>query len=382
MATTQQVRLFAPLYPTLRLQMTLPRSWWKSAPFPFDNRSLHYFYMARNGIYALAKLWNLADQEVLFPAYFHGIEIESLLAAGVKLKFYPVHAGMRVDVDEIRSCISPATRAVYVIHYVGFPGPIQEVSRLCQNRGIRLIEDCALALLSRLGDKPLGSFGDAAIFNLYKTLPVPNGGALLVRSPGPDRLPKASRPTLSSTLAYTATAVWRHLKFQENRSTTNLLQQARKLAKSQCAKLGVVQVGSEHFDASQSDLAMSRLCHWILAAQDFPEIVERRRSNYQRLMDRLRDLSRPIFPELPHGVCPLFYPFQTRKKLDIIEHLFAHGMDAGNYWSQSLPILPEGAFPEVDELRQSIVELPCHQDFTTDDMDRIADVIWSCWRRL
>ena len=87
MATTQQVRFFAPLYPTLRLQMTLPRSGRKSAPFPFDNRSLHYFYMARNGIYALAKLWNFTDQEVLFPAYFHGIEIESLLAAGVKLKF-------------------------------------------------------------------------------------------------------------------------------------------------------------------------------------------------------------------------------------------------------------------------------------------------------
>src|SRR2546429_7399566 len=52
MATTQQARFFAPLYPTLRLQMTLPRSGRKSAPFPFDNRSLHYFYMARNGIYA------------------------------------------------------------------------------------------------------------------------------------------------------------------------------------------------------------------------------------------------------------------------------------------------------------------------------------------
>jgi dTDP-4-amino-4,6-dideoxygalactose transaminase len=379
MATTPQLRLFATPYPTLRWRMTLPRGWRKSPPFPFDNQALHYFYMARNGIYALAKLWNLANQEVLFPAYFHGIEIESLLAARVKLKFYPVHSGMRVDVDEIGARISPSTRAVYMIHYVGFPGPVQEVSELCRRHGIRLIEDCALALLSKLGDQPLGSFGDAAIFNLYKTLPVPNGGALLVRLAGAARLPKASPPSLSSTMAYTATAAWRHLKFQTRGSTHRLLQQARKLAKSRSDKLGVVQVGSEHFDLSQSDLAMSRLCHWILAAQDFPQIVARRRRNYQRLMDHLKDLSPPVFPGLPRGVCPLFYPLQTRNKLKVIEHLFGHGVDAGNYWSQSLPILPEGNFPEVDALRQSIVELPCHQDFTTDDMDWIADLIRTAW---
>jgi dTDP-4-amino-4,6-dideoxygalactose transaminase len=331
--------------------------------------------MARNGIYALAKSWNLANQEVLFPAYFHGIEVESLLAAGVKLKFYPVHAGMSVDVEEIRSRISAKTRAVYLIHYVGFPGPVQDVLELCQNRGIRLIEDCALALLSKLGDRPLGSFGDAAIFNLYKTLPVPNGGALLVRNPGTGRLPKVSPPSLSSTIAYTATAVWRHLKFQERGRTHGLLRQARKLAKARSQKLGVVQVGSEHFDLSQSDLAMSRMCHWILAAQDFPQIVKRRRLNYQRLLDRLQDLYPPVFPGLPRGVCPLFFPLQTHNKLKIIQKLFANGVDAGNYWSQSLPILPVSTFPEVDTLRQSIVELPCHQDFTTHDMDWIADLI-------
>lgn len=357
--------------------MTLPRVWRNNPPFPFDYRSLHYFYMARNGIYALAKSWNLANQEVLFPAYFHGIEVESLLAAGVKLKFYPVHAGMRVDVDEIRSCLSAKTRAVYLIHYVGFPGPVQDVLELCQNRGIRLIEDCALALLSKLGDRPLGSFGDAAIFNLYKTLPVPNGGALLLRNPGTGHLPKLSSPSLSSTVAYTATAVWRHLKFQERGSTHGLLRQARKLAKARSQKLGVVQVGSEHFDLSQSDLAMSRLCHWILAAQDFQQIVQRRRRNYQRLLDRLQDLYPPVFPGLPHGVCPLFFPLQTHNKLRVIQKLFANGVDAGNYWSQSLPILPVNTFPEVDALRQSIVELPCHQDFTTDDMDWIADLIQS-----
>ncbi|HEY3417879.1 MAG TPA: DegT/DnrJ/EryC1/StrS family aminotransferase, partial [Armatimonadota bacterium] len=142
MAAAEQGRFFASLYPTLRLQMTLPRSWSKTPPFPFDQPSLWYYYMARNGIYALARLWSLADQEILFPAYFHGIEVESLMSAGVRLRFYPVHAGMRIDVDEVRSRISPRTRAVYVIHYAGFPSPIEELSDLCRSRGLPLIEDC------------------------------------------------------------------------------------------------------------------------------------------------------------------------------------------------------------------------------------------------
>ena len=37
----------------------------------------------------------------------------------------------------------------------------------------------ALSLLSEVGGRPLGAFGDYAVFCLYKTLPVPNG-ALLV----------------------------------------------------------------------------------------------------------------------------------------------------------------------------------------------------------
>src|SRR6058998_2203465 len=150
MAAAQQARFFATPYPPLRLQMAWPRGWRGSPPFPFDNPSLHYYYQARNGIYELARLWNLADQEILFPAYFHGVEIESLLAAGAKLRFYPVHAGMRVDFADIRSRLSPKTRAVYMIHYLGFPGPVEQVSELCRERGIPLIEECALALLSRL----------------------------------------------------------------------------------------------------------------------------------------------------------------------------------------------------------------------------------------
>ena len=51
---------------------------------------------------------------------------------------------------------------------------------------------------------------------------------------------------------------------------------------------------------------MSRLCHWILAAQDFQQIVQRRRRNYQRLLDRLQDLYPPVFRIAARSLSALF----------------------------------------------------------------------------
>src|SRR5207245_6549749 len=84
-------------------------------------------------------------------------------------------------VTGVQTCALPI---LYLIHYVGFPGPVQELSVACRARRLLLIEDCAQALLSNCAERPLGSFGDVAIFSIRKTLPVPDGGALVA---GTDR---------------------------------------------------------------------------------------------------------------------------------------------------------------------------------------------------
>ena len=364
-------------FPSLRLPMALPWNRARTLPFPLDRTSLRSYYLARNGIYALARSWNLGGSEILFPAYCHGVEIETLQAAGVKLRFYPVGPDMRVDVENIVSRLSPQTKAVYLIHYLGFPGPVEELSRVCQERGVLLIEDCALALLSRLGNKPLGCFGDAAVFCFYKTLPVPHGGALLMRSPESAPPPASDSPPLISTLAYSASAVWRHLNFNRGGRLHGLLQNLRNSARSMSDTLGVVPVGNRHFDPAQVHLSMSWLSQWITAGQDFHGIVESRRRNYLHLLNRLRTFAPPVFSELPPGVCPLFYPLRTFHKAAVLQSLFQGGVEAVNFWSIIPDAIPPGAFPAADELRRTIVELPCHQDLTLETMDRIADLVSS-----
>lgn len=360
-------------YPTLHPSMTIPWPHRGPLPFPFNQPGLRYYYLARNAIHALCQIWKLRGEEVVFPSYFHGVEVETLQAAGVQLRFFPVHDGMRVNASEVAAAITPRTRAVYLIHYLGMPGPVAEVGQLCRLRGIRLIEDCALALLSSDGGTPLGSYGDAAIFCLYKTLPVPNGGALLLRDSEGVRWPGTRTPTLTSTMAYTASALYRHLRFNGGGVLHAALQKARNSARSMSQSLGVVAVGDDHLDPSRVDLAMSRVCHIVLGRQDYKGIVERRRRNFLRLAERLSSTGRVMFADLPPGVCPLFFPLLLGDKLRVHRQLLERGVEAINFWSRLPDFIPAGAFPEVERLRKGVLELPCHQDLSMEAVDSIAE---------
>jgi dTDP-4-amino-4,6-dideoxygalactose transaminase len=367
---------FATALPLLRPGMLVPRPRPRQQHVPFSRTDAHYFYLARNAIFALAEAWELADQEVLFPAYFHGVELEALLAAGVRPKFYPVHSGMRIDPDEVVSRITDRTRAVYLIHYLGIPGPVRELAAACREREVPLIEDCALALLSSLGDQPLGTFGDAAIFCLYKTLPVPNGGALIMR-PDDESTIRTEAPPLRAALSNMAGSLKATLQDNGGPLMRWALRSGVSLGRRavQTADLERVEVGSQTFDPAHARLGMNRFGHLVIGNQDLDTIVESRRRNFLRLAERLRPLGASLFETLGDGTCPLFFPIRTHRKAELLQGLEARGIQAVNFWSVRLPITPRGEWPEVDEMRETIVELPCHQDLTEAHIDRIAAVV-------
>ncbi len=384
MTQEQEAKPFAPASPTLSPQMILPRFRTGHLPFPFNDQWIQYFYLGRNAVYALARYLGLARQELLFPAYFEGVELEALLCAGVGLRYYPVREQMRVHASEVASQIGPHTRGIYVIHYLGFPGPLEELCELCRQRGLLLIEDCALALLSRLGERPLGSFGDAAIFSIHKTLPVPNGGALVLhRNPLPP-IVECRTPSLVSTIAHTASSLSLHFELRGRKWAKWFLQCMKTLGKRASVTVGTrpVPLGTYHFEKSHADLGMSRLSRLVIAAQDFSSIVRQRRHNYLQLLNRLGDLAPPVFHSLSPGVCPLFYALEVEQRGLAVQRLLARGVEAVSFWSQEHPALPKSMFPEVERLRRTVMALPCHQDLDSQAIDRMADQVREVVRNL
>jgi len=75
----------------------------------------------------------------------------------------------------LNKLITKKTKAVILVHLYGLPADISVVRKICKEKSIILIEDCAQAFGSKYKNKPIGSFGDLAIFSFY---PTKNLGAL------------------------------------------------------------------------------------------------------------------------------------------------------------------------------------------------------------
>jgi len=370
---TIEPTVFVPAFPTLAPEMLLRRRS-ERRDHPFSSPTIRYFYFARNAIWNTVKMLGLDRGEVLVPAYHHGVEIESILDAGARVRFYRIGGRFEVDLDDVERKITSRTTALYLTHFAGFPGPVREMKRLAEKHGLPLIEDCALALFSRDGDRPLGVTGDVAIFCLYKVLPVPHGGALVINGPGTCDLSDLRPPPLSFTLSMLSSSLLRNVALRGGRTGRRLRQAALGLGKSslKAANITPVLTGTQHFDRAHLGLGFSRLSRRIVLGQDAETIIATRRRNYLFLLDRLRDVSEPVFPTLPAGVVPLFYPVEVEDNRATVARLLARGIEAVDFWRDFHPACPAAEFPEVSRLRTGMMEIPCHQDLSLATMEKIA----------
>ncbi len=371
-------RRYIPALPTLWPGMLSPLAPDRAPPFPFAAARTTPFYFARNAVFHGARLLGLAGAEVLVPAYHHGVEVEALVAAGAIPRFVRVDGRMRLDLADIEAKIRPRTRALYVIHYAGFPQPMDPIVALARHHDLAVIEDCALALLSAEGERPLGSTGDASVFCFYKALPVPNGGALVLNAPDLTGEPPApGGAPLGSTLSHAIGSLLANVALRAGDTGVRaraVLRSAAHLAR-RASGVQPVSTGTSTFDPARVGLGMSALSAHIARRIDAPAIVASRRRNWFLLLGRLRDRVPPIFPELPAGVSPLFYPLTCRDKAAVKARLAGLGIETVDFWRTGHPLCPPGEFPEVDHLRAHVLELPIHQDLEPEDMASIAQAV-------
>jgi hypothetical protein len=375
--------LFIPSLPTLDPTLLAPSlEPARPALYPLDRlhaAGAQLFYLARAGVYHTIKHWlgGADGAVVLMPAYHHGVEVEAVRAAGARIVFYRVDSELRIDLDDLRKkAQSPDVRALYVTHFVGFAQPIADAVAIARARGVPLFEDCALALFSRTTDgKPLGSFGDASCFCLYKTLPVPHGGLLVApRVPVVD----VAAPPLFSTLHHVAGLTLAHLELHSSTLGRAVRQAARAASQATVDKaVATVKTGTMHLQPHELALGASKLVERLLPRFDGEMVVVRRRRNFQRLAAALDGVVPVVGAPLPHGTCPLFLPVRIAggDKRAILQKLHALGIDAIDFWGTGDAACSDAEFPEVATLRREILELPCHQSLDDDAIDLVAHAV-------
>ena len=86
-----------------------------------------------------------------------------------------------LDPDLIEQAVTDRTRAVLPVHVFGRPCRIEAIGEVARHHGWKVIEDACEGLGSSVRGRPLGSFGDAAVFAFYPNKQITTGeGGMVV----------------------------------------------------------------------------------------------------------------------------------------------------------------------------------------------------------
>ncbi len=75
------------------------------------------------------------DDEVLIPSYNCGAEIDTIFKWGARVKLYEIDPKLKIDFNKLREKFKRNTKAVLVTHYFGFPQPIDDIKKICNENG-------------------------------------------------------------------------------------------------------------------------------------------------------------------------------------------------------------------------------------------------------
>jgi len=339
---------------------------------PAEGRQVRLVHRGRVAVWWAATLLGLKPgDEVLVPAYHCGSEIDPLTRLGLNVRAYDVGEELTVEVAALAARATPSTRAVYVIHYFGVAQDLSDLASWCAARSIKLIEDCAVALFAEGPEGPVGCAGDAAIFSFRKTLPVPDGGAVLLHEgAGADAVEFVPPPARANTqaLAKLLAGPIRNWVLAGSRDSGLPARPAESLAPL---------AEADRFDLESASWAMSKVSRRIAGSTDVEAVRRARRANFARLVESLPPdaIVRPLIAKLPPGACPVVCPMVTKRRDELYGFLRAAGVAAIPWWSGCHEAIDWRDFPAARRLKDGVVALPVHQMLGEAHMDYLMDCV-------
>ena len=142
----------------------------------FENNFSNYCDAAHcvacgNGTDALTYLLKAMDLKrgstVIVPANTFIATAEAVLANGLKIKFADIDDDYNISAESVENLIDEDVSGVIAVHLYGMPARMEQLSKITDSSGIKLIEDAAQAHGAEIDGKRVGSLADGAAFSFY-----------------------------------------------------------------------------------------------------------------------------------------------------------------------------------------------------------------------
>ena len=123
--------------------------------------------------------------EVIVPSFTFVAVANVVIQVGATPVFVDVDpVTLNLDPIKVEAAITARTRAILVVHTFGVPAQMTQLTAIAQRYDLSLIEDACEAIGADFEGKPVGTFGNAAVFGFYpnKQITTGEGGAVLMRN--------------------------------------------------------------------------------------------------------------------------------------------------------------------------------------------------------
>jgi dTDP-4-amino-4,6-dideoxygalactose transaminase len=124
--------------------------------------------------------------EVIMPSFTFVSTANAVVLRGAVPVFVDIDpATLNIDPVRVADAVTPKTKAIFAVHYAGFPADMDALGAIAAEHGLLLVEDAAQALGASYKGRPAGSLGDLAAFSFHETKNVISGegGALAINRP-------------------------------------------------------------------------------------------------------------------------------------------------------------------------------------------------------
>lgn len=193
----KKIKLFDPVVgieEESAIKKVLKSNFWASGAgvgnvLEFENKfnkyvSSDHCVAVNNGTAALHLALSLVDiknMEVILPSLSFVSTAHAVIYNGGKPVFVDVEPDtLCISAKTIKKSITKKSRVVLPVHFGGMPCNLDEISDLCKEHNMILIEDAAHAAGTTYHEKKIGSHGMAVCFSFHpvKNLAMPTGGAI------------------------------------------------------------------------------------------------------------------------------------------------------------------------------------------------------------
>jgi perosamine synthetase len=294
------------------------------------------------------------------PALTHVAAAHAVELVGATPVFVDCEAETgNIDAGRAESLVTRHTRALSLVHFVGIPCVMDAVMEVAERHGLKVVEDCALAVGGWYGGRHVGLFGDAGTFSFYpiKHITTAEGGMFVTRH------------------AEAAEAVRKTRAFGVDRGHTER------------SRPGVYEVNALGLNYRMSELEAA-LGRGQLGRIE--ENLRRRRENFATLKSGLEEVEGVrIIDAVDERVQSSYYCLSVvlRGRLrgrrdELAVKLKDAGVGTSVYYPQPVPRMPyyrekygyqAEAFPRAEEISDQSLALPVGPHVRTEDAAYIAE---------